>query len=176
MTMADLPTSLSKVPRGNRIPFDAGPDPVRMPDAGQIQWVLDGACRLADIVRRSEMRRISVTVAGVHWEIEAPEPAGGAAGSVAEVPAAPEPEPGAVAGHQLGAPLVGVFYRARNPGAAPFVEVGDRVEPGTQVAIVEAMKLMNEVVADRVGVITAVHVEDGDVVEFGQPLFTIGPA
>jgi acetyl-CoA carboxylase biotin carboxyl carrier protein len=169
--MAELPTSLSKMPR-NRIPFDTGPDEGHPPEAERVQWVLDGASRLAEIVRGSAMRRISVTMDGVRWEIEAPE-----ASDVVTAPAASsvtaEPEPGEVAGHALNAPLVGVFYRSKSPGAAPFVEVGDRVEPGKQVAIVEAMKLMNEVVADRAGVITAVHAEDGAVVEYGQPLFTI---
>jgi acetyl-CoA carboxylase biotin carboxyl carrier protein len=169
--MADLPLSLSKAPRES-IPFQAEPD-VRGPSDEQVQCVLDGAGRLADIMRQSAMRRISVTMDGVHWEIEAPET------SVAAAPVSisdGEPEPRETPNFALTAPLVGVFYRAKGPGAAPFVEVGDRVERGQQVAIVEAMKLMNEVVADRAGVLTAVHVEDGEVVEYGQPLFTIEPA
>ncbi|SDD18754.1 acetyl-CoA carboxylase biotin carboxyl carrier protein [Actinokineospora iranica] len=74
------------------------------------------------------------------------------------------------------APLVGVFYQAPGPGKPPFVEVGSAVVAGQQVAIVEAMKMLNEVVADRAGVIGAVLAHDGDVVEYGQPLFRIDPA
>ncbi|GAB3936261.1 hypothetical protein GCM10027614_12480 [Micromonospora vulcania] len=74
------------------------------------------------------------------------------------------------------APIVGTFYRAPEPGAAPFVAVGDLVRPGQPVAIVEAMKLMNEVVADRAGRVVAVLVDDGQLVEFDQPLVELDSA
>ncbi|MEH1165973.1 biotin/lipoyl-containing protein [Micromonospora sp. CPCC 205539] len=74
------------------------------------------------------------------------------------------------------APIVGTFYRAAEPGAAPFVAVGDLVRPGQPVAIVEAMKLMNEVVTDRAGRVVAVLVEDGQSVEYDQPLVELDPA
>ncbi|HLR29236.1 MAG TPA: acetyl-CoA carboxylase biotin carboxyl carrier protein [Paenalcaligenes sp.] len=77
-------------------------------------------------------------------------------------------------GHTVSAPMVGTFYRAPNPGAAPFVEVGQTVKEGDALCIVEAMKLLNEIEADRAGVIKAVLVENGEPVEFGQPLFVIG--
>lgn len=80
----------------------------------------------------------------------------------------PEPE-----GHPIAAPLVGTFYRASGPGEEPFVQVGDVVTAGQQVAIVEAMKLMNAVEAERPGTVTAVLVEDGEMVEFGQPLLVL---
>lgn len=70
-------------------------------------------------------------------------------------------------------PMVGTFYAASAPGASPLVKVGDTVSPGTPVCIIEAMKLLNEVEIDRAGVITEVLVKDGDLVEFGQPLFAI---
>src|SRR5437660_1480532 len=73
----------------------------------------------------------------------------------------------------LTASTVGVFYRSPSPGAAPFVKEGDKVSPGQQVAIVEAMKLMLPVEADRAGRIAEVLVKDGESVEFGQPLFRI---
>lgn len=74
------------------------------------------------------------------------------------------------------APLLGTFYSRPKPGEAPFVAVGDRVEPDTVLCIVEVMKLMNSVEAGRSGVIVAVYAQDGELVEFGQPLFSIAPA
>ncbi|MBF9133007.1 acetyl-CoA carboxylase biotin carboxyl carrier protein [Plantactinospora sp. S1510] len=71
------------------------------------------------------------------------------------------------------APMVGTYYQAAEPGGPPFVEVGDKVEPGQVVCIVEAMKLMNEVVADQVGRVVEVLVHDGEPVEFGQPLIAL---
>ena len=70
-------------------------------------------------------------------------------------------------------PLVGTFYIAESEGAKPYVSVGDRVKPGDIVAIVEAMKLMNEIEADREGIIAEVMVEDGQNVEYGQPLYRL---
>ncbi|MBM0235164.1 biotin/lipoyl-binding protein, partial [Micromonospora sp. STR1_7] len=83
------------------------------------------------------------------------------------------PVPGRAA---VRAPIVGTFYRSPEPGAAPFVAVGDLVRPGQPIAIVEAMKLMNEVTADRAGRVTAILVEDGQPVEYDQPLVELGPA
>ncbi len=81
-----------------------------------------------------------------------------------------EPERG---GAMVCAPMVGVFYRAPQPGAAPFVTEGDYITLGQQVAIIEAMKLMIPVEADRTGRITSVLVPDGESVEYGQPLFAV---
>jgi acetyl-CoA carboxylase biotin carboxyl carrier protein len=88
------------------------------------------------------------------------------------VPAADAAEP-AVTGEVLRASTVGVFYRAPSPGAAPFVKEGDQVVPGQQVAIIEAMKLMLPVEADKAGAVVEVLVKDGASVEFGQPLFRL---
>jgi acetyl-CoA carboxylase biotin carboxyl carrier protein len=87
--------------------------------------------------------------------------------------AAPAPAPAAPEGHLLKSPMVGTFYRASTPGAKPFVEVGDTVKAGQTVCIIEAMKLLNEIEADRDGVIKAILVENGQPVEYGQPLFVI---
>lgn len=100
-------------------------------------------------------------------------PAAPAAASAAPAEAA-EPAQEQHEGHTVLAPMVGTFYRAPNPGAAPFVEVGQTVKEGDVLCIVEAMKLLNEIEADRAGVIKAVLVENGEPVEFGQPLFVIG--
>ena len=78
-----------------------------------------------------------------------------------------------IAGHQITSPMVGVFYRASSPTSRPFVEVGDTVAVGAPVCIVEAMKLFNEIVSDKAGVVTAILCESGDPVEYGQPLVII---
>ncbi|GBC83131.1 Biotin carboxyl carrier protein of acetyl-CoA carboxylase [bacterium HR10] len=77
--------------------------------------------------------------------------------------------------HIVTAPLVGTFYRAPSPTASPFVEIGDHVEPGTVLCIIEAMKLMNEITADVAGEVVKIYVENGQPVEYGQPLFAIKP-
>ncbi|HYD60672.1 MAG TPA: acetyl-CoA carboxylase biotin carboxyl carrier protein [Noviherbaspirillum sp.] len=87
----------------------------------------------------------------------------------AAAPAAAEPE-----GHIVKSPMVGTFYRASAPGNPPFVEVGATVKEGDTLCIIEAMKLLNEIDADASGVIKQILVENGQPVEFGQPLFVIG--
>ena len=101
----------------------------------------------------------------------APAPAAPAA--AAPPPAAPV-EPAVPQGHVVKAPMVGTFYRAPNPGASPFVEVGQAVKEGEPLCIIEAMKLLNEIEAETSGVIKEVLVENGEPVEYGQPLFVIG--
>lgn len=86
---------------------------------------------------------------------------------------APSAESALPAGHIVKSPMVGTFYRAPSPTAAPFVEVGSKVKPGDRLCIIEAMKLMNEIEADASGVIKAILVENGEPVEYGQPLFVI---
>lgn len=76
-------------------------------------------------------------------------------------------------GHQVLSPMVGTMYRAPSPGASPFVQVGDTVKQGDTLCIVEAMKMMNQIESDASGVLEAVLVENGQPVEFGQPLFVI---
>ncbi len=92
-----------------------------------------------------------------------------ATGDVAQPIVAPAAE-----GHAVKAPMVGTFYRAAAPGSAAFVEVGDAVEAGDPLCIIEAMKLMNEIEADQAGVVKAILVENGQAVEYGQPLVIIG--
>ena len=92
-----------------------------------------------------------------------------AAPAVAAAPAAAEPT-----GHIVKSPMVGTFYRSSAPGAAPFVELGSTIKDGDTICIIEAMKLLNEIDADASGVVTQILVENGQPVEFGQPLFVIG--
>lgn len=89
------------------------------------------------------------------------------------VPAAPAQAEPEAPGHVLKSPMVGTFYRASSPGAAPFVEVGDAVKVGQTLCIIEAMKILNEIESDKDGVIKAILAENGQAVEFGQPLFVI---
>ena len=97
----------------------------------------------------------------------------------APVAAAPAPAPAAPeaaapsAANAVKSPMVGTFYRSPSPDAAPFVEVGQSVRAGDVLCIVEAMKMMNQIEADRAGTVTAVHAENGEPVEFDQPLITV---
>src|SRR5690349_5582543 len=93
-------------------------------------------------------------------------PSAGSAPPAAVAPAEPK-------GHQLKSPMVGTFYRAPSPGAPPFVEIGQQVTKGQTLCIIEAMKLLNEIESDASGTVKAILVENGQPVEYGQPLFTI---
>ena len=105
-------------------------------------------------------------------------PAVVAAAPAAPAPAAPAVEAAASApaekAETIDSPLVGTFYRATSPGAPALVSVGDKVTPDTVVAIIEAMKVMNEIKAEKSGIIREILVENGTPVEYGQPLFVIG--
>lgn len=107
--------------------------------------------------------------------VAAPAPAAApVAAPVAEAaPAAAAPAPAAPAGHTVKSPMVGTFYRASAPGAKPFVEIGQSIKEGETICIVEAMKILNEIEADKSGTITQILVENGQAVEYGQPLFVI---
>ncbi|MEY4468131.1 MAG: hypothetical protein RIR21_1924, partial [Pseudomonadota bacterium] len=97
--------------------------------------------------------------------------------AAAAVAHAAEPIPAAAAepsGHVVKSPMVGTFYRSSAPGAAPFVDIGSSVKQGETVCIIEAMKLLNEIETDAAGVIKQILVENGQPVEYGQPLFIIG--
>ncbi|MEI7456293.1 MAG: acetyl-CoA carboxylase biotin carboxyl carrier protein [Nitrosomonadales bacterium] len=96
-----------------------------------------------------------------------------AAAPIAAVAAAPE-APAVAEGHVVKSPMVGTFYRSPSPGSKQFVDVGQNVNAGDTLCIIEAMKLLNEIDADHTGVIKAILVENGQPVEFGQPLFVIG--
>jgi acetyl-CoA carboxylase biotin carboxyl carrier protein len=95
-----------------------------------------------------------------------------AAAPAAAAPAA-ESEPAAPEGHVVKAPMVGTFYRSPSPDAKVFVEVGQAVKEGDTICIIEAMKLMNEIEADASGTVKAILVENGQPVEYGQPLFIL---
>lgn len=141
---------------------------------------------LIDLVAESDISELEVTEGDGKVRIVKTAPAApqqmvyAAAPTVAApaaAPAAPAAEveaPVVPSGHVVTAPMVGTFYRASNPGAVPFVEVGQSVAEGDALCIIEAMKLLNEIEADKAGVIKEVLVENGAPVEYGQPLFVIG--
>ncbi len=97
----------------------------------------------------------------------APAPAGASAVNLEDEDDMPE-------GHVVKSPMVGTFYRSPSPGAEPFVEIGQTVKQGDTLCIIEAMKLLNEIEADASGVIKAILLDNGQPVEFGEPLFVIG--
>ena len=138
--------------------------------------------KLIDLVQESGISELEVTEgeekvkivksggAGVVHAPPAPVPGSTAPlvhGPVAAVVAA------AIPGHLVKSPMVGTFYRSPSPGAKPFVEVGDTVKSGDTICIIEAMKLLNEIECDKDGVIRAILVENGQPVEYGEPLVAI---
>lgn len=100
-------------------------------------------------------------------------PAQAAAAPVAAAAAAAAPVAAEPTGHIVKSPMVGTFYRASSPGAKPFADVGDEVKEGQAICIIEAMKIMNEIEADKGGRITKIYCENGQAIEYGQPLFEI---
>jgi acetyl-CoA carboxylase biotin carboxyl carrier protein len=96
-----------------------------------------------------------------------------ASAPVAAAPVAPPAAPAEVVGHVVKSPMVGTFYRASSPGAKSFVEIGSVVKEGEPICIIEAMKILNEIEADASGTITQILVDNGQAVEFGQPMFVI---
>ncbi|MCE8052881.1 acetyl-CoA carboxylase biotin carboxyl carrier protein [Billgrantia desiderata] len=132
-----------------------------------------------EIQEGEESVRISRHPNGVSW----PQPPMPQYAPAQAMPSQPAPAPAAgpaeeapaasYQGHALTSPMVGTFYRSPAPGSKPFVEVGQSVRKGETVCIVEAMKMMNQIEADRDGVIEAILVEDGEPVEFDQPMLVI---
>lgn len=93
--------------------------------------------------------------------------------AAAPAPAAATAPAAAVSGHTVKAPMVGTFYRSASPGAKSFVEVGQAVKQGDTLCIIEAMKILNEIEADKAGTVTQILCDNGQAVEYGQPLFII---
>ena len=100
----------------------------------------------------------------------APLPLAAAVPAAADAPVA---APAAPSGHTVKSPMVGTFYRSSSPGAAPFVQIGSVVKEGDTLCIVEAMKILNEIESDKAGTVTQILCENGQAVEYGQPLFII---
>jgi len=138
--------------------------------------------KLIDLVQESGIAELEITEGEEKVKIvkggeatvtpvAAPAPSGAAVPAPVAAPAPAESAP--QQGHVLKAPMVGTFYRSASPESKAYVEVGQNVKAGETVCIIEAMKLMNEIEADATGVIKAILVENGQPVEYGQPLFII---
>ena len=130
-----------------------------------------------EVTEGEERVRIAKQVSGaapLYMSSPAPAISVPAAASAAPAPAQPEaPADALPAGHVVRSPMVGTFYRAPSPGAKTFVEVGQSVAVGDTLCIIEAMKLLNEIESDQGGVVKAILVENGQPVEYGEPLFVI---
>jgi len=111
------------------------------------------------------MHMPAVSMAAQPMPVQAP--------AAAPVAAAAPAEPVVPAGHAVKSPMVGTFYRSSSPGSKAFVELGSEIKEGDPICIIEAMKIMNEIEADKTGRVTQILVENGQAVEFGQPLFII---
>ena len=145
-----------------------------------IDLVQDSGIAELEITEAEEKVRITRTVAGqaVYSGMPMMQPNMAYAAQAPQAPAAAPQleaaEPAAPEGHVVKSPMVGTFYRTPSPNAKPFVEVGQAVKSGDTLCIIEAMKLMNEIEADESGVIKAILIENGQPVEYGEPLFIIG--
>jgi len=142
---------------------------------------------LIDLVSESNVSELEITEAEGKVRIVKSQPMCVAAPityAMAPVaaPVAPPPGPDAApvaaiaaqpSGHVVKSPMVGTFYRASSPGAKPFVEIGDLIKNGETICIVEAMKILNEIETDKGGTVTQILVENGQAVEYGQPLYVI---
>ncbi|MDM0081777.1 acetyl-CoA carboxylase biotin carboxyl carrier protein [Variovorax sp. J31P179] len=145
---------------------------------------------LIDLVSESNISELEITEAegkvrivkgGVAAPVQyvqtlsAPAAAGAQPAAGAPAAAAPAAAPAAAAatGHAIKSPMVGTFYRSSSPGAPAFVEIGSQVKEGDTVCIIEAMKILNEIEADKSGTVTQILGENGQAVEYGQPLFII---
>jgi acetyl-CoA carboxylase biotin carboxyl carrier protein len=137
-----------------------------------------------EITEGEESVRISRYAQGGAMLAAAPAPVAAAPAPAPAPAAAPAPAPAATAasapaaeveeeGFVVASPMVGTFYSSASPGAAPYVQVGDRINEGDTLCIVEAMKMMNQIEADISGVIKSIRAQNGEPVEFGQPLFVI---
>jgi len=136
-----------------------------------IELVENSGIAELEVSEGEERVRITRSMPVAH---HAPAANGATVAMSTEPAAAPAAEPVPAEGHVVKAPMVGTFYRAAAPGSASFVEVGDTVQAGDPLCIIEAMKLMNEIEADQAGVVKAILVENGQAVEYGQPLVIIG--
>jgi acetyl-CoA carboxylase biotin carboxyl carrier protein len=127
-----------------------------------------------EITEGEESIRISRSIASAAVQYTLPPPALPAAAPAAPVAAraAVSEEP---AGHRVLSPMVGTYFEASSPGAAAYVKIGDQVQAGETLCIIEAMKMMNQIEADVAGKVVAALAKNGEPVEFGQPLFIIAP-
>jgi biotin carboxyl carrier protein len=140
-----------------------------------IELVEESGISELEIAEGEESVRISRSAPAAPAQMAAPQyaPAPAPAPAAPEAPAAEPASAPQPSGHQVLSPMVGTFYRAPSPESAAFVEVGSHVQEGDALCIVEAMKMMNQIQADKSGVVKAILCEDGQPVEFDEPLVII---
>jgi acetyl-CoA carboxylase biotin carboxyl carrier protein len=138
-----------------------------------IELVENSGIAELEIKEGEEFVRISRTSSAVQQIYAAPQVSAAAPVAVAATAAA-SATPAVPEGHVVKSPMVGSFYRSPSPGSKAFVDIGQSVNAGDTLCIIESMKFLNEIEADQGGVIKAILVESGQAVEFGQPLFIIG--
>ena len=133
--------------------------------------------KLIDLVEQSGISELEITegeeTVRISRALPAAQPVYAPAPVVHHVPVSAPAAAPVPSGHTLKSPMVGTFYRSASPGADPFVEIGSSVEVGDTLCIIEAMKLLNEIEADKAGIVKAILVENGQPVEYGEPLFVI---
>ena len=144
-----------------------------------IELIEESGVAEIEIKEGEDAVRISRYSAPPPAAVPAPPPAAAAPVIAAPIPAAapaaadPSPEATTPDGHIVRSPLVGIFYRAPSPGAPPFVEAGAQVQAGQTLCLIEAMKMMNQVEADKSGTLTDILIDNGAAVEYDEPLFVI---
>jgi acetyl-CoA carboxylase biotin carboxyl carrier protein len=139
-----------------------------------IEMLEESSLAEIEIREGEEAIRISrASTSGTHVVHMAPAPAAPHPAATPSPAAAPPAAAAVPPGHAVASPMVGTFYRASSPEAKPFVDIGSQVNVGDTLCIIEAMKMMNEIEADKAGVIKAILKENGQPVEFGEPLFII---
>jgi acetyl-CoA carboxylase biotin carboxyl carrier protein len=136
----------------------------------------DAVRKLAEVMQDHGLAKIEVSQGSIHIRLSAGKPAAIIAAPAAAAPLdAPAKSPESE-GHIVTAPMIGTYYGSPSPGEALFVDIGDEVEVGQTIGIIEAMKIMNEIAADRNGVVAEIFVSNSQAVEYGSPLIRIIPA
>lgn len=159
-----------------------------MADESPAPFDLDKLRELVEMMEKHDLREVRLRRGDQRWALRRgpqevayapamPQPAPAAAAPAGSAPPPPAAAPAATddGGVQIKSPMVGTFYRSSTPGDTPFVKEGDRVSNETVVCLIEAMKFFNQIKADCSGTIVKVLVNDGDPVDYGQPLFKIKP-
>lgn len=144
------------------------------PSASDLSGLPEIISSVVDAMRRGRIERLVVTRGDFHLELESAGSSPATAPQTAQPASAGEPDDPAdedsANTHVITSPMIGTFYVAPAPGEPPFVKVGDTVSQGDTIGIVEAMKIMNEIAADRSGIVAEITATDGETVEYGSPL------
>jgi acetyl-CoA carboxylase biotin carboxyl carrier protein len=137
--------------------------------------VTDAVRELVEVMRSNGLTELDVTSGSVEIRLRAPKSGGSARASREGSSSGPAPSPvhEQPSGHVVTAPMIGTFYASPTPGDPPFVRLGDAVHAGQTIGIIEAMKIMNEIVADRAGVVVEIIANNAQAVEYGSPLLRL---